>query len=109
MILLVRRRAVTQPPPPSLYGPPAYEQKDLKEGRALTEVAAVPCTQPHTGEVVGQFQLSGSSYPGEDAVAARATEQCELLLDGDTSHGDEGDDIFLMYPREQDRNKARAR
>ena len=48
--------------------PPSYEE--------VTDVPEVECVDPHDNEVIGLRQLSGSSYPGDDAVAELADNLC---------------------------------
>lgn len=39
-------------------------------------VEVVPCEEPHKGQVVGDFKIDGSAYPGEDKTAQIADERC---------------------------------
>lgn len=39
-------------------------------------VGTVDCSEPHDGEVVSVFELSGFTYPGDDVLFNRAVEQC---------------------------------
>jgi hypothetical protein len=51
----------------------------LDDGRSATEVdtvPTVPCTGPHDSEVYASVELSDGDYPGQDAIFARADEQC---------------------------------
>jgi hypothetical protein len=52
---------------------------DAPEG-SVTSVEVVPCTEPHKGEVVGEFTVSGSDYPGEDEVANQAEARCPTYV-----------------------------
>ncbi len=38
------------------------------------------CTQPHNGEIVGTFALSGSGWPGTSAVQRQASAGCAAML-----------------------------
>lgn len=40
-------------------------------------VTVVPCSDPHDSEIFFEFRLSGSTYPGDAAVEAEATEKCD--------------------------------
>ncbi|TDC70343.1 hypothetical protein E1200_05420, partial [Actinomadura sp. GC306] len=44
-------------------------------------VTALPCSQPHDGEVIAKVQLSGDAYPGDEQVAKMADEACYLKND----------------------------
>ena len=78
--------------------------KSVKESSMLTTVPAVPCSQPHQGEVFGEFDLSGSSYPGETKIDSAAQEQCQAKLTSyaSTKNVDEVQDLYYLYPRESD-------
>lgn len=43
----------------------------------VTELTAIPCDQPHDGEVYSSFDLEqADAYPGDDAVDAAVDAQC---------------------------------
>jgi hypothetical protein len=42
----------------------------------VTAVAAVPCDEPHVGEVIAKFDLDANAWPGTETVAQQATEGC---------------------------------
>ena len=44
--------------------------------REAEEVASVPCSQPHEGEVYARFDLPDGPFPGGAAVTAAADERC---------------------------------
>ncbi|MDX3353804.1 DUF4190 domain-containing protein [Streptomyces sp. ME01-24h] len=49
---------------------------------ARGSVHVVPCTGPHTAEVVGTFRLPGTGgYPGETVLRSRAVDRCVRLTD----------------------------
>ena len=78
--------------------------KSVRESSTLATLPAVPCSQPHQGEVFGEFDLTGSSYPGEAAIDSAAQDQCDAKL---TSYAaaknvDEVQDLYYIYPRESD-------
>lgn len=52
------------------------------DSREVLSVAAVPCSQPHTGEVYALFDLPSASYPGEAAVFSQAETRCVDLVAG---------------------------
>ncbi len=47
----------------------------------VSEVAAVPCADPHDNEVYHEFTLSGDEWPGQDAIDAEAEAQCTPAFD----------------------------
>tara|TARA_B100000315_G_C14471371_1_gene538510 strand:- start:565 stop:996 length:432 start_codon:yes stop_codon:yes gene_type:complete len=40
------------------------------------DVDVVSCSKPHTYEVYSEFELTGSSFPGQSTVISRADEGC---------------------------------
>ena len=42
----------------------------------VTDVPEIECAEPHDNEVIGLRQLSGSSYPGDQAVTELADNLC---------------------------------
>jgi Domain of unknown function (DUF4190)/Septum formation len=42
----------------------------------IESVPLMPCGQAHNAQVFAMFELSGSSYPGDDAVASAADQGC---------------------------------
>ena len=53
--------------------PESYEQ--------VTNVPEVDCADPHDNEVIGLRQLSGSSFPGDDAVGELADNLCVSVFE----------------------------
>jgi hypothetical protein len=45
-------------------------------------VQVLPCSQPHTGEVFGTFQVAGHRYPGSAALQREAGRGCVTRLSG---------------------------
>lgn len=73
---------------------------DLKEGD-VKNVAAVPCAQPHSAEVYAEFTLTGTTYPGEDAVVKKAEDGCSTRFETAIATKYLEDDtigIFYLYP-----------
>ena len=52
----------------------------LEDGKEFTDVPAVPCAQPHEGEVFAVFNLSGGSWPGEATVSKKSEDGCNQRL-----------------------------
>jgi hypothetical protein len=69
----------------------------------VASLSAVPCAQPHEGEVYAVFDLPAGDYPGVAAVTKQVETQCTDRLAGyapkaveDASIG-----IYFLYPFEQ--------
>lgn len=77
---------------------------NLKNTTSLLSLPAVPCAQPHEGEVFAVFDLPAGPYPGVDAVSAKSTSECSARIAAySPSAGTDGTfDLFLVYPRAQD-------
>jgi Septum formation len=43
---------------------------------------AVPCRQPHDGEIYGEFRVAGQSWPGAAALGEQARQGCQSRLGG---------------------------
>jgi hypothetical protein len=71
----------------------------VKDGEDVGEVSVVPCSKPHTSQVITVFELPEGSYPGKDEVVDAADRGCSdkadpLVLE---SRMDEVDPSFI-YP-----------
>ncbi|WP_020519946.1 septum formation family protein [Catelliglobosispora koreensis] len=78
---------------------------------SLTEIAAVPCAQPHDGEVFAELDLADGAYPGNDAVQAAADKECGDRLAAYVSASYEADEsiyITFLYPHEESWKKDRG-
>jgi hypothetical protein len=54
---------------------------NAKPGQVAVQVRYLPsCAQPHNGEVVGTFALSGTAWPGRQALSREAAAKCAALL-----------------------------
>jgi hypothetical protein len=66
----------------------------------LSNVAGVPCTQPHDNEVYAVFDVSVESFPGEEAMSELAFDSClkrfELFVG--TDYQSSSLDIMTLYP-----------
>lgn len=77
--------------------------KTLSESDAVYRMPVVPCTQPHQGEVYGEFDLTRGDYPGDTAIETEAFTQCETLLERYAPQAvDSAGDLFYLYPRSID-------
>ncbi|TDC53579.1 DUF4190 domain-containing protein [Jiangella ureilytica] len=72
------------------------------EDDTLTTLPAVPCDQPHEGEVYATFELEDGDYPGVDGIAAVADERCanELAALSQEAWNDPDIGLFYFYPDE---------
>ena len=52
---------------------PVGSEEEVEE---VEEVKAVPCGQPHDGEVYAVFDLPDGDFPGDEEVAAAGEERC---------------------------------
>ena len=53
---------------------------NLQPGQVSTQVHFLPCSQPHNGQVVGTFLLSGQTWPGASALHREASVGCAAML-----------------------------
>jgi hypothetical protein len=53
------------------------EMEAVLVGEEVTEVPLVDCAEPHDSEFFHSHQMEDGDYPGDEAVNAAATEQCE--------------------------------
>ena len=69
-------------------------------GSTLRTLPSVQCSEPHEGEVVSIFNLTGSSYPGDDVVEKKAEDQCFDELDSysPSTQEDQTIGIFYLHP-----------
>ncbi|HEU4424240.1 MAG TPA: DUF4190 domain-containing protein [Pilimelia sp.] len=71
----------------------------LTESGEITDLPAVPCAEPHEGEVFAIFDLSGSKWPGDQAVADEAERSCGERFDSYVADPDRGDSLQLYFLR----------
>jgi putative regulator of septum formation/uncharacterized protein DUF4190 len=73
---------------------------DLKEGQSITDLPAVPCAQPHEGEVFAVFDLPAGAYPGEAKVSDDAERECANRFEGyaPSSVDDTSIELFFLHP-----------
>jgi hypothetical protein len=56
---------------------------NTQPGRVSAQVHFLSsCAQPHNGQVVGTFVLSGGAWPGSQAVRGQASAGCAAMLSG---------------------------
>ena len=49
---------------------------DARTGTTTATAPIVPCSAPHDSEAYAEFTMSGSAFPGDDAVLAQAQTDC---------------------------------
>jgi hypothetical protein len=74
---------------------------EVFENTEISEIPAVPCTQPHDNEVYATFDISGE-WPGVERVEELAYEGCLERFAGAIGKGYEDSviDYTTMYPTE---------
>jgi Domain of unknown function (DUF4190)/Septum formation len=79
---------------------------NLRDSTSLLSLPAVPCSQPHEGEVFAVFDLPAGPYPGLDAVNEKVTDECTARLAAySPSAGVDGRfGLFSVYPQRQNWN-----
>jgi hypothetical protein len=72
----------------------------LAESNNITSVPAVPCTQPHDGEVFATFEITDGTWPGDAEVAKQAETGCVQRLPEYSAKAakDEKLEIFFLHP-----------
>ena len=76
------------PPPPAAH-PLRATVFGLRPGQCFNSLPngiagahAVPCRQPHDGEIYGAFRVAGHDWPGSAALASLARQGCQARLTG---------------------------
>ncbi|HEX6871244.1 MAG TPA: DUF4190 domain-containing protein [Micromonosporaceae bacterium] len=68
----------------------------VKEGM-VRSMTAVPCAEPHDGEVFALFDLAAGTFPGEVEVARLAEEGCTDRFDAYAADGGDYEELGLYY------------
>lgn len=73
---------------------------DLEQDTELADIPAVPCTEPHEGEVFAVVTLGGAAYPGDDKLGETAQRRClkELRAVSPKIIRDPAYDIYWLQP-----------
>lgn len=108
--------ADTAPPPlaPEQETDPAQGETvstfDLSVGDCFGELApdpnletieTVPCSEPHSAQVVSTFDLPDGPWAGLEEVAARAQERCPADLASLPPTATDGLEVFYLHPTER--------
>lgn len=69
---------------------------------SVGSLPAVPCSQPHEGEVYASFDLAEGDYPGLDAIVVEADRRCAeaLMTYSPSAYDDPTISLFYLYPHE---------
>ncbi len=72
------------------------------EGSAeeVTSVPIVPCDQPHDNEVFHEFEVTDTTFPGDDEISAQAEEECVAAFDAfaGIAYPDSTLEVFTLRP-----------
>lgn len=76
--------------------------RGTEDDTTVSTLPAVPCDQPHEGEVYATFELEDGDYPGLDGITAVADERCadELVAFSQEAWDDPNIGVFYLYPEE---------
>jgi hypothetical protein len=76
---------------------------ELTDTGEINELPAVPCAEPHDGEVYAIFDLPGPKWPGEQSVTDQAERSCSDKLEPYVA--DKADlkslELYFLHPTEQ--------
>ncbi|MBB5787758.1 DUF4190 domain-containing protein [Jiangella mangrovi] len=77
--------------------------RDVEDDTSVVSLPAVPCSEPHEGEVYATFELTRDDYPGLDGIIAQADERCwEALRTYSTrAYEDQNIGFHYLYPAEE--------
>ncbi|MEJ2273458.1 MAG: septum formation family protein [Woeseiaceae bacterium] len=66
----------------------------------VTSLPGVPCAEPHDNEVYAVFDVDYESFPGDDAMAEQAFDECLARFEGfvGTVYEESQLDITMLYP-----------
>ncbi|MEW9532518.1 DUF4190 domain-containing protein [Microbispora sp. NPDC049125] len=75
----------------------------IADGVVVTAVKGVPCAQPHDAEVILQFDLPVSAWPGREAAGDTAADQCDRRLGRLLADSPMLDRLqsFVLYPPDE--------
>jgi Septum formation len=103
VVIVTHRPHHVQPPAHPLSGTifqlrPGQCINSLPNGTAVAH--AVPCAQPHYGEIYGAFRVAGRHWPGTAALSEQARQGCQSRLSGylGTPVAPGGMAEFYVYP-----------
>jgi hypothetical protein len=76
---------------------------ELEDDEEIDSLPVVPCSTPHDGEVYAEFRLTGSTYPGLEAIQKEAEDRCVDLLESyaPEAAADPKVDTYFLYPTDE--------
>ncbi len=79
---------------------PVSSSEEVEE---VESVKAVPCAQPHDGEVYAVFDLPDGEFPGEDEVSSAGEDRCveEFATFVGKAYEDSQYDITSLFPTKE--------
>lgn len=88
---------------------PATETTE--ETTEFTDVAGLPCTEPHDNEVYAVFDTALTEFPGAEEMSNQSFEECLGRFDDfvGTKYEDSQLDITVMYPTSESWNELTDR
>ena len=74
----------------------------LDEDGSVRSLPAVPCAEPHEGEVYATFDLPEGDYPGESAIIEQVETGCDERLSAvaPEAYEDQSVGLYYLYPLE---------
>lgn len=84
---------------------------DLEEAESELSVDVTPCRRPHDAEVVSEFILTESTWPGLAFVGRQAERRCPKEVDSASAGAPLRDEIrtFYFHPTEESWNQSNDR
>lgn len=75
----------------------------LDQEGGVSRLDAVPCSQPHEGQVFATFDLPAGPWPGEDELFAMAEQGCHDRMETDLPevYDDLSVKLFYLHPSEK--------
>lgn len=80
-----------------------FDDDGTEAGGALSDVPIVDCDQPHDNEVFHTFEADGEAFPGDDALTARAEDECITAFEEyvGSDHASSSLEVFPITPTEE--------
>jgi Septum formation len=81
----------------------------VKEGARVISLTAVPCAEPHEGEVFAKFELPAGPFPGDSAVAQQSNDGCFDRLAPYAARAVDDQDLQVFYYAPERRSWSQGR
>jgi hypothetical protein len=108
LVLVVANSGADRDHTGQISGPGRVPVDDLRPGDCVNgldegvvqSMPAVPCAEPHDGEVFGIFDLPAGDWPGDDEVFSQSETGCLEVLRGysPTAYDDESVELYYLHP-----------